>query len=189
MRTRRTSSRSIGSHFGHRPQVGEHAADVGGHPQDARHERLEVSEPLAPRRVRWPAIELVDDWEREPAQMVQLLERDLERAHTAALRPLLAPDRVALPLEFARVTVETPPPPIRVVADDHRVDQQPFPPPGRPQRAGDNGLVGVGGLRFRLRRFHLQLVGGNLGGAAQRFVAGRGPLLVRAAIDLRHLAK
>ena len=63
-------------------------------------------------------------------QVVELLERDLERAYPAAVWPLVARDLVALALQFSGVSVETSPPAIGVIADDHGVDEQPFPTPG-----------------------------------------------------------
>ena len=70
---------------GHRTQVGEHALDVRRHPQHAWNERLEEAQPLTPCGLGWPAVELLHDRQRKPAQVLELRQRDLEAAEPDAV--------------------------------------------------------------------------------------------------------
>ena len=61
-----------GPNLAHRTKIGEHAQNVGRRLQDARHQCLEPIEPLAPRRARGPAGQVLDDRQRKCLQILQL---------------------------------------------------------------------------------------------------------------------
>ncbi len=135
----------------HGPQLGEHAQDALGTPHHVGYERRESIEPFTPGRRRRPRRQPIDHRERERPQVTEIAEIAFETRRAGRVG-ILAAFLVDLdPIAF-REPVEAPMPARRIAADDRGLDDQRFPLPRRPQRAGNDGLlVRVGAIsRTRL---------------------------------------
>ena len=124
----------------HRAQLGEHALHDERLADDARDERLEPVEPLAPRAVCGPRGELVDERQRERAQVLEVRQVALDRRACAAT----ADPRGVLPSAEAVLGGEAVEPmPAIASGDDGGFVQPLFPFVRRAQRAAEDAWFGV----------------------------------------------
>ena len=131
----------------HRAQVGQHPKHVCRRAQDAGREPFEPGEPVAPRRAGGPARHLLDQRQRERAQVLEPREVALDPRRARRLGIVAS----GLPQPGGELRLEAakaPCPALGVPADDRRLDQHALPVPRRPQRAGDGGAVGIPGNVF-----------------------------------------
>ncbi len=137
---------------GHRPELGERLQHARRPPQRLVGQIAEPIDPLAPHRLVGPVGERIDDRQGKCAQVRQVPQIAFESRDARRFRLLAFQLRDAV-AELGRQAVEPPPPPALPVCasaapDDRRLDDQLFPFPGRPQRAGDHRfLVRVCALR------------------------------------------
>ena len=121
------------AHVRHRSQIREHPQHVRGRAKHARRKTRKTVQPFAPRARSRPGGQFLDDGKRELLEALQLVLDLAQRLRTTAVFTVFAHGLSHLRIEFGRLTSQPPPPARRVMADDRRVHEQPFPLPGSPQ--------------------------------------------------------
>src|SRR5262245_64613215 len=113
--------------------------------QRPRCERLEMGEPFAPCRLLRPRRQILDDRQRELAQMNQIAEVALVARDAGGLRLFLP--QLGDAVLVVRGEPFEPPAPARAAvlarptADDRRLDDELLPLPRRSQSAGDDRFL------------------------------------------------
>src|ERR1700722_19834591 len=86
---------------GHRPQIGERLEDPGRLPQRPGRQHRKALQPLSPRGPFRPPGKIVDDWQRELAEVLEVPEIPLEPRDSWGLR-LLGPELGDAVMEVCR---------------------------------------------------------------------------------------
>ena len=186
----------------HRPQIGQRLQHALRPMQAAPGDRTEALDPFAPGRLFGPLGERIDDRQRELPQVRQVPEIALEPGDARRLG-LFFLQRLDSAAVVGGEPVEPAPPPrlavlARAPADDRRFDDQLFPFPRRPQRAGDDRFVVrvdrlIGGADRRVSQASRSESSGRspvlVGLTALRRAAAIGAAAGRWLADARHLAK
>ena len=188
------------SDLAHRPQLGEHAQDIGAVPEHVWREILEAVEPFAPGRRRRPLGQPIDQRKCERAQVREVSQIPREPLGDGRLGILTRFFRDPQP-ELPRQAVEAPVPAAGVAADHRRFDDQRLPLPRGAQRPLDDRHIvcvldrmpgrSVAGFQgFRFRGFRGVRLGREVGDSAERIVGRcdevRG---CPSAIELRDLTE